>query len=91
MIEVTQVQNDTEIPIVEINGSNVTYTDDEIKEVIISDDFQMKFEGASTGYTVIFSIEIVLGFAFVTIMLIGYIYFYYFPMIPFITGLQSLP
>ena len=75
VIEVTQVRNATEIPIVEIKGSNIIYTDDEIKAVVISDDFQMQFEGASTGYTIIFSIEIVLGFVFVTIMLIGYIYF----------------
>ena len=31
----------------------------------------MRFE----GYTVIFSIEVVIGFVFVTIMLMGYVYF----------------
>jgi hypothetical protein len=35
----------------------------------------MRFEGASTGYTVIFSIEIIVGFVFLTIMLICYVYF----------------
>ncbi|MCG8624508.1 MAG: hypothetical protein MJE68_21255, partial [Proteobacteria bacterium] len=75
VIEVTQVRSATEIPLVDINGSDLNFLDDRIKEVAISDEFEMRFEGASTGYTVIFSIEIIIGFLFVTIMLIGYVYF----------------
>ena len=75
MIEVTEVQTATEIRLVVINGSDITFFDDKIKDIVISNEFEMRFEGVSTGYTVIFSIEIVAGFAFVTIMLIGYIYF----------------
>ena len=75
VVEVTQVWHAAEFTLVAINGPNITFFDDKIKVVIISDDFEMRFEGASTGYTVIFSIEIVIGFVFVTIMLIGYVYF----------------
>ena len=75
VIEVTQVRSATEIALADINGSDVNFLDDRIKEVEISDEFEMRFEGASTGYTVIFSIEIIIGFLFVTIMLIGYVYF----------------
>ena len=73
VIEFTQVRNATDniIALVDING----FLDDQIKRIVISDEFERRFEGASTGYTVIFSIEIVVGFAFVTIMLIGYVYF----------------
>ena len=75
VIEVTQVWNATEIALVDINGSDLNFLDDRIKGVIISDDFEMRVDGASTGYTVIFSMGITLGFVFVTIMLIGYTYF----------------
>ena len=75
VIEVTQVRSATEIALVDINGSDLNFLNDRIKEVAISDEFEMRFEGASIGYTVIFSIEIIIGFLFVTIMLIGYVYF----------------
>ena len=75
VIEVTQVRSATEIPLVDINGSDLNFLDDRIKGVIISDDFEMRVDGASIGYTIIFSIGIILVFVFVTIMLIGYTYF----------------
>ena len=89
-IEVTQVRNATEITLVHINSSDITLFDDEIKEVVISDEFEMRFEGASTGYTVIFSIEIVIGFIFVTIMLIGYVYFHNEPEVKSTSFMLSL-
>ena len=53
----------------------IIFLNKQIKGVVISDEFAMRFEGSSTGYTVIFSIEIVIGGVFVTIMLMGYVYF----------------
>ena len=76
VIEVTQIRNATEIPLANIiNGSDIIFLNDQIKGIVISDEFEMRFEGTSTGYTVIFSIVIAIGFVFVTIMLIGYVYF----------------
>lgn len=75
IIEVIQIRNSTELHLVDINDSHVTFLDDNIKEVVIADEFDVLFEGASTGYTIIFSITIAVGAVFVTIMLIGYIYF----------------
>ena len=53
----------------------IIFLNNQIKGVVISDEFAMRFEGSSTGYTVIFSIEIVIDGVFVTIMLMGYVYF----------------
>lgn len=49
VIEFTQVRNGTEIRLVDINGSDITFFDDKIKDIVISDEFEMRFEGASTG------------------------------------------
>ena len=75
IIEVTQIRNSTELCLVNINDSHVTFLDSEIKEVMITDEFDVQFEGASTGYTIVFSIMIAVGLLFVTIMLAGYVYF----------------
>ena len=76
IIEVTQYHNrirmDIPISFIHKNGT-VSIIDKKI--ISVSDDFEMQFKGASTGYTIIFSIEIIIGFVLVSIMLIGYIYF----------------
>lgn len=74
MIKITQFRNNTEIPIALISNE-IRFTDDQIRRMMISDELPVQFEGASTKYTLIFSIEIVVGFMLVTTMLIGYIYF----------------
>ena len=66
-IKVTQYHNrirrDIPISFIHENG-NVSIIIDK-KIISVSDDFEMRLEGASTGYTIIFSIEIIVGFVFV--------------------------
>ena len=78
IIEITQYQNGSDISFSIIHENNTMVIDNQnvIRKIAaVSDEFEMQFEGASTGYTIIFLIEIIVGFKFVTIMLIGYIYF----------------
>ena len=74
-IEITQFRNSTEIPIAVISGNNITFTDFQFTGTALSDELPVQFEGATTAYTIIFSIEIVIGFMLVTFMLVCYIYF----------------
>ena len=71
--EVTQIRNGNEILIATISEDyTVTFFDNKIIEMKISDELQPQFEGATATYTIIFTIEIVVGFTFVSVMLIIY-------------------
>ena len=71
--EVTQIRNGNEILIATISEDyTVTFFEDEIIEMKISDKLQPQYEGATVAYTIIFTIEIVVGFTFVSVMLIIY-------------------
>ena len=65
IVEITQYYNGRETPIsfVHENGS-VSVIGNQIERIAaVSDDFEVQFEGASTGYTVIFTLEMIVGFA----------------------------
>ena len=71
--EVTQIRNGNEILIATISEDyTVTFFDNKIVEMKISDKLQPQYEGATVAYTIIFTIEIVVGFTFVSVMLIIY-------------------
>ena len=86
-IEVVQVKNGTsEIPIATLTSNTTT-----IHYIIeISDKLTLQFAGASSGYTIIFSIMIVADFIFVTAMLICYVYFRQEPEVKSTSYLLSL-
>ena len=74
--KITQFRNNSEITIATISKGNIiTFTDDEFLKLSISDELEVKFEGAPNSYTIIFSTGITIGFIFVTFIFICYIHF----------------
>ena len=73
-IRIIQVRNFTEIPIA-VYSNGLTFSDPMFITNAPSGKLIRLFEGASLVYTILFTIEIIGGFVFVTVMLFGYSFF----------------
>lgn len=73
-IKVVQVKNFTEIPVA-VYSDQLTFSDPTFIENAPSDKLVRVFEGATAAYTAVFTIEIIGGFIFVSVMLFGYSFF----------------
>ena len=77
-IKVVQVKNFSEIPVAMYSG-RLMFSDPTFIVNAPSDKLLMVFEGATSVYTAIFTIEIIGSFIFVTVMLLGYSFFRHEP------------
>ena len=77
-IKVVQVKNFSEIPVA-MYSDQLTFSDPMFIVNAPSDELLRVFEGATSAYTAIFTIEIIGSFIFVTVMLLGYSFFRHEP------------
>ena len=77
-IKVVQVKNFSEIPVA-MYSDQLMFNDSKFIVNAPSDELLKVFEGGTSAYTAIFTIEIIGNFIFVTVMLLGYSFFRHEP------------
>ena len=77
-IKVVQVKNFSEIPVA-MYSDQFMFNDSKFIVNAPSDELLKVFEGGTSAYTAIFTIEIIGNFIFVTVMLLGYSFFRHEP------------